>query len=237
MTDFRVSVIIPVWNGEVYLGETIESALAQTVSPHEVIVVDDGSTDGSAAVAEGYRDAGPVTVVRQENRGHPAALNRGIEASSGDFLGFLDADDLWFEPKLERQLECFAADPDLDYCVTGLRNFISPDRATADCLLDAKLLAPQRGYGVQTLLARRRAFDRVGLFEPELRHAAKTSWFLRARDAGARGAEIEEVLVHRRLHGENISQSQRGESLDEYLTLLKARLDRRRKEATGGPES
>jgi glycosyltransferase involved in cell wall biosynthesis len=100
-----VSVVIPCYNSEAYLRETIDSAVNQTHPPREVIVVDDGSTDGSASVAEAYGD--PVRVIRQENQRQAAARNRGIEEARGDFVAFLDADDLWHPEKLERQLPCF----------------------------------------------------------------------------------------------------------------------------------
>ncbi|NMC21488.1 MAG: glycosyltransferase family 2 protein, partial [Thermogutta sp.] len=107
-----VSVVIPVWNAARYLPETLQSVLRQTRPPEEIVVVDDGSTDDSAAVAEGF---GPtVRVLRQENRGESAARNRGIEASHGDWIAFLDADDLWHPDKLARQLAAVRADPAVD---------------------------------------------------------------------------------------------------------------------------
>src|SRR5436305_1029668 len=88
-----ISVIIPVYNGERYLGEAIESVLAQSYHWLEIILVDDGSTDGSATVAKQFSPA--VQVVRQPNLGAGAARNRGIALAQGEFLAFLDADDLW----------------------------------------------------------------------------------------------------------------------------------------------
>lgn len=100
--DARVSVIIPSYNCAPYLAEAIESALGQTLPPDEVIVVDDGSTDGSLEIAQGYGP--PVHVTRQENAGVSAARNRAIEQATGDWLAFLDADDIWAPAKLDRQL-------------------------------------------------------------------------------------------------------------------------------------
>lgn len=97
-----ISVIIPCYNGAVYLGEAIESALNQIYLPLEVIVIDDGSTDCSAAIAESYGT--PVRAIRQENRGPSAARNRGIELARGELIQFLDADDLLFPEKLQRQV-------------------------------------------------------------------------------------------------------------------------------------
>ena len=98
-----VSVVIPCYNAAPFLEETLRSVLAQTHAPHEIIVVDDGSTDGSAAVAAAF---GPkVTVIRQKNHGESAARNRAIEQAHGEWIAFLDADDVWQPHKLERQLD------------------------------------------------------------------------------------------------------------------------------------
>src|SRR5690349_2600271 len=94
-----VSVVIPVFDGEAYLAAAIESALAKTYARVEVIVVDDGSTDGSASVAARY----DVRLVRQSNRGVSAACNAGVEAARGELIAFLDADDLWPPERLEIQ--------------------------------------------------------------------------------------------------------------------------------------
>lgn len=98
----RVSVVIPCYNGSKFLRETLESALAQTHPPLEVIVVDDGSTDDSAAIAESFDP--PVRVIRQENQGESVARNRGMDEARGDWIAFLDADDLWKPEKLAKQL-------------------------------------------------------------------------------------------------------------------------------------
>lgn len=97
-----VSVVIPCYNGAPFLRETLESALNQTHPPLEIIVIDDGSTDDSAAIAELFGP--PVRVIRQENQGESVARNRGIDEAQGEWLAFLDADDLWKPTKLERQI-------------------------------------------------------------------------------------------------------------------------------------
>lgn len=106
----RISVVIPVFNGERFLGEAIRSALCQTLPPCEVIVVDDGSGDASAQVAASFGSL--VQVIQQENRGEAAARNRGIAAAQGDWVAFLDCDDLWKPEKLARQAEYFSGDVD-----------------------------------------------------------------------------------------------------------------------------
>src|SRR3954468_8267905 len=106
MAGSLVTVVIPVYNGERFLGEAIESALGETHQPVEVIVVDDGSTDGSAAVAESYPEA---RLLRAENGGPGAARNVGVAAARGEAVANLDADDLMVPERVERQLEAVAA--------------------------------------------------------------------------------------------------------------------------------
>jgi glycosyltransferase involved in cell wall biosynthesis len=110
MPDPLVSVIIPCYNVEDLVAEAIDSALAQTHSPIEIIVVDDGSTDASSERVQPFADDGRVTLVRQENAGPAAARNRGIAEARGELIAFLDADDLWEPEKLSRQAELFQQD-------------------------------------------------------------------------------------------------------------------------------
>jgi glycosyltransferase involved in cell wall biosynthesis len=103
-----VSVVIPCYNGAAFLAETLASVLHQTYRPHEIIVVDDGSTDKSASIAESF---GPsVRVIRQENQGESVARNRGWAEARGEWIAWLDADDLWVPTKLERQMHCLRVD-------------------------------------------------------------------------------------------------------------------------------
>lgn len=100
MPDPAISVVIPCYNAASFLGETLRSVLAQTQPPREVIVVDDGSTDDSARIAESFGP--PVRVLRQANGGAAVARNTGVTAATGDWIAFLDADDLWHPQRLER---------------------------------------------------------------------------------------------------------------------------------------
>lgn len=222
----QVSTVIAVFNGARYLGEAIDSVLGQTHPAIDVIVVDDGSTDGSAEIAGRYAER--VRVVRQENRGQVAALNAGIAQAMGEYVAFLDADDLWEPEKIARQLDRFAARPGLGYCVTWIRNFLSPELEADRPTLNPALFQDTPGYAVSTLMARRDLFDDIGLFDAGWKHANKTAWFLRARDLGIAGEEIDQVLVRRRLHTDNVSQRHARRSLDEYLRLVKQSLDGRR---------
>ena len=107
-----ISVIIAVYNAERYLGEAIESALDQTLPPKEVIVIDDGSTDGTAEVARSFGDR--IVYERCSRAGFAAGRNRGVELSTSAYLAFLDADDRFVRDKLERQLGVLQAEPEVD---------------------------------------------------------------------------------------------------------------------------
>jgi len=221
----KVSCIVPVFNGERYLGETLDSVFAQTHRPLEVIVADDGSTDRSAEIARGYPR--PVVYVHQANAGHAAARNLGLTVATGEFIAFIDADDLWHSEKIERQLRLFAARSDLGIVFTHLENFWSPDGDPAS-RPDEEAFRPVPGYTSVSMLARRDVFTRVGGFDVSLKHGNDRDWFCRAAEQGIAMEMMPDVLVRRRLHASNRSAALGGDSRAEYLRILKASLDRRR---------
>jgi glycosyltransferase involved in cell wall biosynthesis len=229
-----VSCIVPVYNGERYLAEALESILGQTYRPVEVIVVDDGSTDGTAAVLAAYGQR--ITCLHQTNAGHAAARNRGLAVARGEFLAFLDADDLWHPEKLALQMARFQARPELDASITQVQNFWMPELdAEAAYFRDQRRGGPLPGYSPVTLLASRGLFSRIGPFNAALRHGADTDWFLRATEQGAVVELLPRVLVYRRLHASNFSRGRVATSHDEYLQIVKTALDRRRTGEASSP--
>jgi glycosyltransferase involved in cell wall biosynthesis len=222
-----ISCIVPVFNGERYLREALESIFAQTYCPLEIVIADDGSTDGTSKIIGSFGDR--VRCLKQRNQGPSAARNLGLRAATGEFIAFLDADDLWHPEKLTRQMERFHARPELDYCVTYAQNFWSPELdAEAARYQSHRISRPLPGYVTQTLVARRVLFDTVGLFNAALPHGDSTEWFLRAAEYGAVMELLPQVLVYRRLHPMNRSRLLSSNSRDQYLRLLKSSLDRRR---------
>jgi glycosyltransferase involved in cell wall biosynthesis len=221
-----VSCIIPVFNGERYLEETLDGVFAQTHRPIEVIVADDGSTDRSAEIASAYRHA--VVRVRQPNAGHAAARNLGLSVATGEYTAFVDADDLWHPEKLARQLERFAARPELGVVFTHLENFRSADGDPSPGPSEGPL-RPIPGYTSVSMLARSKVFADVGLLDVTLEHGNDRDWFCRAAEHGVVMEMMPDVLVRRRLHGSNRSSALSGNSRAEYLRILKASLDRRRR--------
>jgi glycosyltransferase involved in cell wall biosynthesis len=212
-----VSVLICVRNGERYLRAAIESALAQTVPPHEVIVIDDGSSDGSAAVARSFD--GGVRLIQQRPLGIGPARNTALDAATGDFAGYLDADDLWDPRRLEVQLAAFERDPSLDLVFGHIRHF-------ADRVPD-ELSEPQAAPYGGTLLLRRAAAERVGPFPTDVRVGEFLDWILRARDLGLREAMVPDVVLLRRQHAANITRREEA-PFGDFARLLKASIDRRR---------
>ena len=227
MTEPRVSVMIGVYNGARYLGEAIESVLAQTHPVHELIVVDDGSTDESGEVARGYGP--PVRCIGQKRGGMAAARNRAVQEATGSYFAFLDADDRFPPHKLERQLAAFDADPELDVVYGHVTEFLSPD---LDAAALALLRQPKHDVPWPTpnlMLVKRDAFFRVGLFSTDLRVGIGVDWYARATELGLKSAVPPVVVLERRLHAENNGIRER-QFKPQYLHVLKEALDRRRGE-------
>ena len=226
MRSHAVSVILPVFNGARYLAEALRSVLGQTEPPGEVLVVDDGSTDGSSEVARGF---GPVvTCIMQSHAGLSSALNRGIERARGTLLAFLDSDDLWTERKLSRQLDVLAADERLDAVFAHFEQFVSPelDTAAAPDIPEGGRWLP--GWLLGCMVIRTEAFHRVGSFDPQWRIGSFVDWYLRAQDAGLRATMLTDIFMHRRLHTDNMGTRER-EFRRDYARILKHALDRRRR--------
>jgi glycosyltransferase involved in cell wall biosynthesis len=222
-----ISCIVPVYNSEKYLAEALDSIWGQSYRPIEVIVADDGSTDQTAAVVKQYGHE--VGYLYQPNAGPAAARNLGLGAANGEFIAFLDADDLWDPEKLARQIARFEARPELDYCVAHAQNFWGSElREEALRLSDHRIAKPLPAYSTPTLLGRRKLFDRVGHFNPALKHGDSTEWFLRAAECGAVSELLPDVLLYRRLHKGNRSRLRARQSREQFLQIVKASLDRRR---------
>jgi len=222
-----ISCIVPVFNGERYLKEALESIRAQTYRPLELIVADDGSTDGTAAVAAGYGEQ--VRYLFQPNAGPAAARNLGLTAARGEFVAFLDHDDLWHPEKLARQMARFQARPGLDLCFTHFQNFWMPDLAEEKkCYQEHPLSKPLSGYCIGTLVTRRAVFEKYGNFNEDLRQGENIIWFLRAAEQGAITEILPDVLMHRRLHLDSQMRRGRSELLDSFFLILKAWRDYQR---------
>lgn len=224
-----VSVIIPAYNAARYLGEALDSVRAQSYDNFEIIVVDDGSTDETGAVAQSRSE---VRYRWQQNAGTGAARNEGVEMARGELLAFLDSDDVWSPDKLAKQVEfrqsltSGEAPMGAPVLIYGhARQFLSPDLAPQD-YADIRLQDhPQAGPVPGTLLITRSDFDFVGPYSPSFTEGVE--WHLRAVDMGAEIHILPEVMLSRRIHRNNKSRAHVVDK-NEYVRVIKAALDRRR---------
>jgi len=226
MTDDNplVSVIIPVYNGEQYLAKTIDSVLAQTYRPFEIIVLDDGSIDNSAEIAQSYKE---VRYIYQSNQGVPVARNAGISAARGEFIAFLDQDDMWDSNKLAVQMEHLVKNPKLGYVIGKQRLFLEPGVEMPSWLREKLLREDQMGYLPSALLVRVSVFEQTGGFDPDHQTASDVEWFFKAKDMGIPMAVIPEALVYRRIHSDNQS-SQVNALHSEYLKIVRLSVKRQK---------
>ena len=219
-----VSVIIPVYNGERYLAKTIDSVLAQTYQFIEIIVIDDGSTDGSTKIAQSYE---AVRYIHQPNQGVPVARNTGIAAAKGEFIAFLDQDDTWDTNKLALQVEYLVKNPELGYVIGKQRLFLERGVEMPSWLREKLLQEDQMGYLPSALLVRASILRQTGGFDSAHQTASDVEWFFKAKDIGIPMAVIPEALVYRRIHSDN--QSSQVKALhSEYLKIVRLSVKRQK---------
>jgi glycosyltransferase involved in cell wall biosynthesis len=224
----RVTAVMPVYNGEAYLAEALDSVRAQTRLADETIVVDDGSHDASAAIVAGYPE---VRYLHQANAGCAAARNRGVAAATGDAIAFVDQDDRWLPGHLARMVGVLEREPQVGFVACAVANFLSPELAALPPgVAPAMIAVPQHGMGTNTLVVRREVFENIGPFDPSMVPMDDSEWLLRAVDAGVRFIHFDEPTVSRRLHAGNQSILARGtaEHASRMARALHASLKRRR---------
>ncbi len=234
-----VSVVIPAYEAERFIGEAIESVRAQTYAPVETIVVDDGSADGTAAVAAGYEG---VAVISQDNAGPAAARNRGFAAARGELIAFHDADDAMAPDKLEVQAGHLLAHPGVGCVLAEQELLVEPgtelpfwvEGSSVPTIMPPRPpeLADEPLVHPMTMVVRRAAFELVGSFDESLRMAEDFDWMLRASEAGVEIARLPEVLLRRRVHPASLTQDAAGARAGHFLAL-KARIERHRARAAG----
>ncbi len=234
MNHPAVSFIIAVYNGEKYIAEAIDSILKQTLPALEVIVVDDGSTDATSDVVQTYGE--PVKYVHQRNAGQSAARNRGVRMARGDYIAFLDADDLVHPKKLERQLPELENNADLAMCDAYVLNFWSDDvpedqrpRDAAQSVTHADHPWPNH---ISTWLVRRDAFELVGEFEEGRMLGEDSAWHDRFHQCGLQSRTLNTVLARWRLHGQNITLRHYDEHLKSIVDVFKDRIAARHGEVS-----
>jgi glycosyltransferase involved in cell wall biosynthesis len=224
-----VSAIIPVYNGEAFLAEAVASIQRQLVDALEIIIVNDGSTDGTSEVIEGLQ--GAIQSVSQPNRGPAAARSRGVRMARGNVIAFLDADDLWPEDKLEIQLAHLARHPAVDI-VLGQTQRIRQFTRDGGAQVYEKGADPWTTLMFGAAVIRTSAFDTVGLPDESFQFDDDVDWFLRARELGLSILTHPDVAVFYRRHKANLT-NQRATDQRYFLMALKRSIDRRRRAGSG----
>lgn len=215
------SVVIPAFNAAATIAEAIGSILAQTMLPAEILVVDDGSTDTTAALAA---QAHPlVRVVARENAGPGAATTLGMTESRHALIATLDADDVWLPTKMERQLAHLSSHEAADAVFSDLELF---GKESVRGQVHA-------GWGRSTMVVRRSVFEHVGaIIDPPGNRGEMVDWLARAREAGFRLDLLSEVLVRRRVGPGSLSYGRDAEKDKGYLHVARERILRMRRAGT-----
>jgi glycosyltransferase involved in cell wall biosynthesis len=219
-----ISVVIPAYNSERYVAEAIESALGQSHPPAEIIVIDDGSTDGTAEIVRRFSDR--VHYLHQENGGIGNARNRGVQLAQCSFLSFVDSDDAWTKDKLSLQLQLFNSVPELDMVFGHAAQVVTGDAwDNRNANLSRMDLVPAIIPG--GILIKRESFFRVGAFRTDTKVGEFIDWYARAIELGLKSRVTPDLVLWRRLHDSNQGIRERA-SVSDYARVLKASLDRRR---------
>lgn len=216
----NICAIIPVYNGRRYLREAVESVVKQTLRPDRLIIIDDGSTDGSLEVLEELALPMPLTVISQANRGQAASRNKGVSLAGTEFIAFLDQDDIWYPRHCELLLAHLQASPKMGWAYSNCDSVAQdgtlimarmldsfpithPKRDLRTCLSEDMFILPSAA------LIRRTAFEEIGGFDEQLVGYEDDDLFLRLFVAGWDNAHIPESLSFWRMHGGNTIVSRR----------------------------
>lgn len=224
MSPALVSVIVPVYNGERYLDATLRSIYAQDYRPIEVLVVDDGSTDGTAAVARAFPE---VRYFHRRNGGPAAARNTGLEHAQGELIAFLDADDLWLPGKLTLQVRYLQEHPDIRFVLTRQRVFLEPGIRKPAWVREELLANDSVAWLPSALVARKSLIIEIGGFDTRVQLNEDVEWFFRARERGVQVGVIPEILLHKRVHDRNAGYQARAGRV-ELLDVIRTSIQRRR---------
>jgi glycosyltransferase involved in cell wall biosynthesis len=228
MTDQpTISAIITYHNERLYIREALESVLNQTYPAVEVIVVDDGSEERLDNLLVDYSQ--PIRYLYQANAGVGTARNSGVDAATGEYIAFLDGDDMWPSERLARQYARFQSNPAGDIVAGYARQFISPELDDTD---KQRLICPDepmRGLTtIVTFLIRRQVFDQVGPFTTDLKINHSVDWIARLQEQSLTVVGVDAVVLKRRLHTTNHGLTAKNRRID-MVWALKATLDRRRR--------
>jgi glycosyltransferase involved in cell wall biosynthesis len=200
-----ISVIIPVYNGEKFLAEAVQSVLAQNYPSLEIIIVDDGSTDNTRKICDNYKHL--IKYLYQDNAGPSSARNMGLSLATGEFISFLDVDDLWPVNKLKDHLAEFKKNPSLGF-VQGFTEQVYYRKYNPDLSKISKKEEIIFGFLLGSGLYRKSIFDKVGNFDTGMKFCEDLDWFLRAREEEIPFKVQEKLTLIYRIHGENLTHDE-----------------------------
>jgi len=221
----RISVVIPAYNSAKFVGAALDSIAVQKRAPDEIIVVDDGSHDDTAQIVQSRRMSG-LALIRQRNAGAAAARNAALEKSTGNWIAFLDADDLWTPDKLTIQAGLATECSDVDVWLGATEGVsLVPTPTTAGAFLAD--FSSRNFVQLGATFIRRSVFDRIGLFDPALKYGEDLDWLMRAQEAGMVIATHPETVLRYQRHSANLTNNA-SELRSGFLGVLKRSVDRRR---------
>jgi glycosyltransferase involved in cell wall biosynthesis len=215
-----ITVIIPVFNSEKFIKSALESVFKQNYPNLEVIAVDDGSTDSSLEILKQFDKT--IKIISQENQGPAGARNTGIKQANGSLIAFLDADDLWTNNHFESMLPFLSENSQYEAVRGYAQYFKQIDNEI--CKYPEKVFIHESAAAG---LYRATVFEKVGVFDPTLRHGEDTDWIIRFNTSSCREKRIEETVLLYRRHQNNITNS--GESTKKaLLNIVRKKLQRDR---------
>ena len=224
----RISVVIPCFNGEAFLAPALDSIISQSLPVTDIVIVDDGSSDGSATQATrlAKKTSIPVLVIQQVNRGVASARNTGIAHASGDVIAFLDADDRWPPESLEIRIAALDRDR-ADVAFGRVRQCALGENGRLSGIGDE-----MAGRLAGAMLVRREALARIGLFDESFRSAETIDWIARAEESGCRQTFVDATVLYRVIHGGNMMLGKTNQEGTRIAALRQA-VHRRRIAASG----
>jgi glycosyltransferase involved in cell wall biosynthesis len=227
MSSAKTSVIMPVRNGERYVAEALDSVLPQLGADDEVLVVDDGSTDGTRGVLAHYEPR--IRALSSGGRGPSAARNVGLAAASGDYIAFLDHDDMWPPPRHAALLHALSEQPAADAAVGRVHILVEENADGSGYLV---LEGQYKPALLMTCLFRRALIDKVGLFDESMRFGEDLDYYLRQTEAGMKVIHCDiDALIYRRHHDNSTNAAPARTSI--LVDMLARRVARKRKSAAG----
>jgi len=222
--EAKVSVILPIYNGEKYLQACINSIFNQSVLPKEILVIDDGSTDNSAKIAFQYPQ---IQYLKIPNKGVAHARNKGLEMASFDWVAFIDQDDLWTSDSLKIRLNALENSANAKIIIGKQKWFLDGLKTRPSWVKEEQMQDNLDGYLLGCSLIHKELFVQYGTFNDSYRFGSDFDWFFRLKDASENFFQVNEVVLEKRIHEMNESRHAQA-SLNEltkaiYQSILRKR--------------